>query len=74
MARGFYETLEHPVVGTHPICSVPFRYVSTDRWLRSAPPTLGQHNREILGGLLGLSAEELDDLEAGDVIGSRLKS
>ena len=71
IARGFYETLEHPVVGTHPMCTVPFRYVSTDHWLRSAPPTLGQHNREILGGLLSLTEAEIDDLEANAVVGTR---
>lgn len=69
-ARGFYETLEHPVVGTQPLCTVPFRYVSQERWLRRATPTLGQHNREILGEL-GLSDAELALLEAEQVIGTR---
>ncbi len=35
---------------------------------RSAPPTLGQHNEEILRGL-GLTDDELDDLRAQHVIG-----
>jgi crotonobetainyl-CoA:carnitine CoA-transferase CaiB-like acyl-CoA transferase len=70
-ARGFYEPLEHPVVGSHPLCTVPFRYVSARSWLRRPAPTLGQHNREILAELLGLSAEKLDALEAREVIGNR---
>ena len=62
VARGFYEQTPHPVVGTHPIPGVPFRYASRERWIRSPAPTMGQHNREILGDLLGLS-------EAGDLCG-----
>lgn len=34
-------------------------------------PTLGQHNAEVLCGLLGLSETELLDLEAQQVIGQR---
>jgi crotonobetainyl-CoA:carnitine CoA-transferase CaiB-like acyl-CoA transferase len=70
-ARGFFEDVEHPVVGRQPTPTVPFRYASVARWTRSPAPTLGQHNREILGGLLGLSDAELADLEASDIIGTR---
>jgi crotonobetainyl-CoA:carnitine CoA-transferase CaiB-like acyl-CoA transferase len=70
-ARGFYETLVHPVAGTHPVATVPFRYRSVDRWLRTPAPTLGQHNREILTDVLGLGDAEVDALEAEGVIGTR---
>jgi crotonobetainyl-CoA:carnitine CoA-transferase CaiB-like acyl-CoA transferase len=33
-------------------------------------PTLGQHNREIPGGLLGLSDREIEELASSGVIGS----
>ena len=52
----------------HP--SVPFRFSSVDHWIRSAAPTLGQHNHEILAGL-GLSDDEIAALEATDIIGTR---
>lgn len=73
VARGFYEEIAHPVVGTHPIPTLPFRYRSVARWLRTPAPLLGQHNRELLSGILGLAEAELDRLEAEGVIGTRLE-
>jgi crotonobetainyl-CoA:carnitine CoA-transferase CaiB-like acyl-CoA transferase len=72
-SRGFFEPLDHPVTGTHELPSIPFRFASrSDRpWLQSPAPTLGQHNDEVLGGLLGLDAEARADLRARDVIGER---
>ena len=71
-ARGFYEECEHPIAGKQQIATAPFRFASVERWLRSPAPTLGQHNREILGDLLGLDDAEIDALEASGVIGDRL--
>jgi hypothetical protein len=69
-ARGFFETVEHPVVGVA-LPTVPFRFASVERWLRSPAPTLGEHNREILQGWLGLSEAELESLAAAGIIGER---
>jgi crotonobetainyl-CoA:carnitine CoA-transferase CaiB-like acyl-CoA transferase len=70
-ARGYFEEIAHPVVGTHATPTVPFRYASVERWLRRPAPTLGEHGREVLGSLLGLEPAELDALEAAHVIGER---
>jgi crotonobetainyl-CoA:carnitine CoA-transferase CaiB-like acyl-CoA transferase len=70
-ARGYFEQIDHPVVGRQHIPGLPFRMATVDRWLQRPAPSLGEHNREILGGLLGLSDSELADLETGGVIGTR---
>jgi crotonobetainyl-CoA:carnitine CoA-transferase CaiB-like acyl-CoA transferase len=70
-ARQFFEVVAHPVVGVQPVPTVPFRYASVPHWLRRPAPTLGQHNHEILSGLLGLGADELARLEADRILGTR---
>jgi len=46
----------------------PIKLSDTDDDTFTAPPTVGQHNAEILGELLGLSADELAALRADSVI------
>ena len=73
-ARGFFEPLDHPVVGTHGFPSLPFVFRTSRparRWLRAPAPTLGQHNDEVLGGDLGLRADDLARLRAESLIGER---
>jgi crotonobetainyl-CoA:carnitine CoA-transferase CaiB-like acyl-CoA transferase len=70
-ARGFYELVDHPVVGTHPVVGLPLRYSGIERWVRTPAPTLGQHNAEVLGGILGMSAEQLAELAEAGVIGDQ---
>ena len=69
--RRYFETPDHPVVGSMPLPSLPFRYASVDRWLRTPAPTLGEHNAFVLGGLLGLSEEDLRELAEEGVTGTR---
>ena len=69
-ARGFFEEVAHPEVGTHLTPAAPFRYASVPRWIRRPAPTLGEHSREVLAELLGLAPAELDALEAARVIGT----
>lgn len=70
--RGFFEAVTHPVTGTHRIGAFPvvFGRQPPRRFARPAP-TLGEHNAEVLGGLLGVSAERLDELAAAGIIGTR---
>jgi crotonobetainyl-CoA:carnitine CoA-transferase CaiB-like acyl-CoA transferase len=71
-ARGFFETLDHPHTGPTEYAGLPFAPLrGVDGWCRRPAPTLGQHNDEVLGGELGLSAEELERLRESQVIGDR---
>ena len=71
IARGFFEVVDHPIAGPITVPGVPFRMRGIQRWIQRATPTLGQHNQEILGGLVGCSGDELELLTANQVIGTR---
>jgi crotonobetainyl-CoA:carnitine CoA-transferase CaiB-like acyl-CoA transferase len=51
---------------------MPFRETGQPFPIRSAPPTLGEHNREILAGMLGLSDAEIDQLARDGIIGTEM--
>ncbi|HEV7850376.1 MAG TPA: CoA transferase, partial [Mycobacterium sp.] len=68
-ARNFYQEVEHPVTGPHRYPGWPFTVTpGPRRHHRLPPPTLGQHNAEVLHGL-GLTDDEIDELRASRVIG-----
>jgi crotonobetainyl-CoA:carnitine CoA-transferase CaiB-like acyl-CoA transferase len=70
-SRGFYEEIDHPIVGALPTPTLPFRFRSVDRWLRTPAPTLGQHNHEILVDDLGVDEATYEELRESNVIGDR---
>lgn len=71
-ARGFYQPIEHPVTGEHRYPGWPFHITpGPTRHHRSAPPTLGQHNSDVLGGL-GIDQGDIATLRENQVIGERL--
>jgi len=70
--RHFFQTLKHPHTGETRYPSFPAIFSAFERELhRSPPPTLGQHNREILQSELGIDDKELQRLEAEGIIGTR---
>jgi crotonobetainyl-CoA:carnitine CoA-transferase CaiB-like acyl-CoA transferase len=71
-ARGFIQEVDRAFIGPHPQPSMPFRETDEPFAIRSAPPTLGEHNREILGGMLGLSEAEIDQLARDGIIGTEM--
>lgn len=71
-ARAFFQQVTHPVTGLVGIPIFPARWANgTEPHHRSPAPQLGEHNREVLTGLLGLSAAELAGLTQSGVIGTR---
>ncbi len=72
-ARGFFESVSHPITGTQLHIGYPLRFERGPRPLHRSPaPTLGEHNEAVFGRLLGMTDDEITALEAEEVIGTRL--
>jgi crotonobetainyl-CoA:carnitine CoA-transferase CaiB-like acyl-CoA transferase len=72
--RGFFERLDHPRTGEGLYPTPPFAPLDgTNRWLHRPPPTLGQHNADVLTQLCGLTDADLERLTTQGVIGTRPK-
>jgi crotonobetainyl-CoA:carnitine CoA-transferase CaiB-like acyl-CoA transferase len=73
LARGFWEEVDHPVVGRQRYPGWPMRLSgSQGQWYRSAAPLLGQHNQEVLRDTLGITDPDLEVLQEANVIGNVL--
>ncbi|OBB93307.1 CoA transferase [Mycobacterium sp. 852002-40037_SCH5390672] len=71
-ARGFWETVDHPVAGSFVCTGMPFAFLGRPRrWIRRVPPLYGQHTGEVLTGLLGHSHDELAALRRSGTTSAR---
>ena len=66
--RGTLEWVDHPDLGRVVLPTTPLRIHGTEIAPAVPSPRVGQHNDEIYGGFLGLSAAELETLRAEKVI------
>jgi crotonobetainyl-CoA:carnitine CoA-transferase CaiB-like acyl-CoA transferase len=74
-SRQWFSTLVHPVTGANLHGGFPAVFANgpaPSQLHTSPPPMLGQHNREILTGVLGLSDADVDQLEADGIIGTKV--
>ncbi len=69
--RATFVTVDHPQVGPRQYPGLPWKMGATPGEVRWPAPTLGQHNREVFGGLLGLTTAEIGALEEDETIGTR---
>lgn len=60
--REMFPVLDHATAGAFPVTGVPVKLSETPGAVRSAAPRIGEHTREVLRTLLGLSDPELDRL------------
>jgi benzylsuccinate CoA-transferase BbsF subunit len=67
-ARGYWKTLDHPVMGPVRNASAPHRWNGQPVSPESPAPLLGQHTEEIARDLLGMSGDEYDYLVADGVL------
>ena len=66
--RGMLEWIEHDEIGRIVVPTTPLRIHGADAVDTVPSPKLGQHNREIYGGWLGLSGAEIAALKQDGVI------
>lgn len=70
--RHHFDVVDHPIHGKRPIQRhLAAKFSEFEASVDGAAPTLGEHNQEVLGGLLGLSDDELGELEEQKIIASR---
>ncbi len=67
-ARGHYVRTEHPEAGRQTVDGVRIKLSHTPGSVRNPAPLLGQHNEYVFKELLGISAEEYDNLIVEQVI------
>lgn len=67
-ARDMIQPVTHPTAGTIPIANSPIRLSRSESGIKGPPPSFGQDTRDVLAGLLGLSADEVAALEARGVV------
>jgi crotonobetainyl-CoA:carnitine CoA-transferase CaiB-like acyl-CoA transferase len=68
-ARAMVQSVEHPLLGSIPLVGSPLAHFSrTPAQAQGHPPLLGQHTREVLTEVLGLSPEEVEGLDSSGVI------
>lgn len=70
--RGFFTEVSHPVVGTYPFPAVNgFRLSKSPPGEMRHAPLFGEHNHYLLHDLLGVTDEEMSQLEAQHIISDR---
>ncbi len=67
-ARGFFEEVDHSVMGKVTMPGAPFNLIETPWQLRSPAPTLGEHNEDVYCHRLGYSREDLARLREQQII------
>jgi crotonobetainyl-CoA:carnitine CoA-transferase CaiB-like acyl-CoA transferase len=66
--RGMLQRVEHPSLGPVVLPNSPLRLHGSDRVAPLPSPSLGQHNRDVYGGWLGLGTDGVAALEREGVI------
>ncbi len=67
-ARDMIVELEHPKAGRIRATGLPIKMSGTRPRKPGPPPTLGQHNREVFCGILGLEEKEFESLKSEGIV------
>jgi len=60
--RGLVTSFDHPEVGPFPGLTLPFKFTGFDQAGFERPPLLGEHTDAVLGEMLGLTNDEIENL------------
>jgi crotonobetainyl-CoA:carnitine CoA-transferase CaiB-like acyl-CoA transferase len=72
-ARGFFQELDHSAMSRRQYPGPPLRDSGHPPELRSGPPLLGEHNREVLCDVAGLSTLEYEQLVEAGIVGTEFR-
>jgi crotonobetainyl-CoA:carnitine CoA-transferase CaiB-like acyl-CoA transferase len=67
-ASGMVTTMDHPTAGPVRTINIPYALSETPAAITTPPPTLGQHNTEVLRDVLGLDVDEVDSLRRDGIV------
>jgi crotonobetainyl-CoA:carnitine CoA-transferase CaiB-like acyl-CoA transferase len=67
-AWGLWPTVSHPQMGNVRVDGLPLHLSLTDWHMKTGAPMLGEHNRDVFCGLLGIDEAELDELHAAGAV------
>ena len=68
LARGQVQEIDHPILGTRKTITSPYRLSETPTCIRGTAPRLGEHNDDVLGGLLAMPADEIARLVDAKIV------
>ena len=66
--RGMFPYMEQPGVGPFRVTAMPIQFSETPATITRHAPALGEHNAEVYGELLGMTAEEVSQLKENGII------
>ena len=69
LERGTFVEVDHPKVGPKKYPGIPWKMSVTPGQVHWPAPSLGEHNRQIYGSLLGMTEGDISCLERDGVIG-----
>jgi hypothetical protein len=75
--RQFFREVTHPPaagIGRRPYIGVPWRMSAGEAASDGPAPMLGEHNTQILVGLLGYAPQEVEDLQREGVVSDQMGS
>jgi crotonobetainyl-CoA:carnitine CoA-transferase CaiB-like acyl-CoA transferase len=67
-ARGALASVSYPGAGDVRVCKTPIHFSNANVEVRGNPPLIGEHNREVLSSMLGLSQDKIADLTRAGIL------